>query len=388
MGLPGFGQTFANPFVNVPLPSAFPIAATIPSPISGIANALIGVPIAGVFVDPKLKTPLIHQFNAGVQWEFARNWVFDIGYVGNRGRKLLHMITLNQPVYNPTTNAFATRWAGTIISANKNVTGGVQQIQTTGESTYNSLQTSLSKRFSSGLQFLAAYTYGKSTDYYSGTALNELQNVPGDQFNWRTNKGPSDFNREHRFVLSGVYAFKNRLGGSGFARALLNDWQVASIVVVQSGIPFSITAGNDAQVIQRANFNRAYNGDIYTTGDMSGRLNAYFNPAAFVPSCLSVACSAGVGTVSNASFDPNAPFGNTPRNFLVGPRQKNVDISFIKIMPFSERLRGELRAELFNAFNWVNYANPNTNIAQANFGKIERASTGPRVIQLAFKLSF
>ena len=106
-------------------------------------------------------------------------------------------------------------------------------------------------------------------------------------------------------------------------------------------------------------------------------MNGFFNTSAFASSRL--------GT---ATFDPNAPFGNVRRNFLTGPGQKNVDISFIKLVPFTETLRGEFRVEFFNAFNWVNYANPNNNISGANFGRIERASTGPRVIQLAFKLNF
>ncbi len=386
-GFPGLAQTFANPFVPVPLPSAFPIVATIPSPISGIAP-IVGVPIAGVFVDPNLDTPYIQQYNAGIQWQIKGDYVLDIGYVGNRGSHLLQLVTLNQPVYNPTTNAFTTRFPTAAISGNKNATGGVQQVQTTSESTYNSFQTSLSKRFSSGLQFLAAYTYGKSTDFYSGAALNELTNIPGDQVNWRLNKGPSDFNREHRFVLSGVYALPKRSYGSAFARGLLNNWQIASIVVFQSGLPFSIVNSNDTSIISRANFASGFSGDVYTSGSVGSRLNAYFNTAAFARSCVNAACSAAVGVVTNPTFDPSAPFGNTPRNFLTGPGQKNVDISFIKLIPVSERVRGEMRVEFFNAFNWVNYANPNNNLIGANFGRIERASTGPRVIQLAFKVSF
>jgi hypothetical protein len=73
---------------------------------------------------------------------------------------------------------------------------------------------------------------------------------------------------------------------------------------------------------------------------------------------------------------------------MTGPGQKNLDISFIKFVPFTEKVKGEFRAEFFNVTNHVNYANPNNNIAGANFGRIERAATGPRVIQLAFKLSF
>lgn len=387
VGLPGFTTTFASPFVNMPAPSSFPTATTIPSPISGIAP-FVGVPIAGVFVSPDLRTPYVHQFNFGVQWQTKGNFVVDVGYVGNRGRKLLQMLTLNQPTYNPATNAFATRWATSIISGNKNATGGAQQVGTFGESRYDSLQASVAKRFSSGLQFLAAYTWGKSIDYYSGTALNELQNVAGDQENWRTNRGRSDFNREHRFVVSGVYSIPKQNFGSAFARGLLNNWQIAGIAVFQSGLPFSIVADNGTSIIQRANYNRAYSGSIYTTGSMSQRTGGYFNSAAFVTSCLNAFCSAATGAVTNPNFDASAPFGNVTRNAFTGPAQKNVDVSFIKLVPFSDRVRGELRAELFNAFNWVNYANPNNNIIGANFGRIERASAGPRVIQLAFKVNF
>lgn len=387
VGLPGFTTTFANPFVAMPTPSSFPTAANIPSPISGIAP-FVGVPIAGVFVDPELKTPYVQQFNLGAQWEFGGGYVVDIGYVGNRGSSLLQMVTLNQPTYNATTNSFTTRWATSAISGNKNATGGAQQIQTKSKAHYNSLQMSLSRRFTNGLQFLAAYTYGRSIDYYSGTALNELQNVAGDQVNWQRNRGRSDFNREQRFVLSGVYALPKFKFESGVAKALLNNWQIAGIAVIQSGLPFSIVADNGTSIIQRANRNTTFSGNVYTTGSASTRTGGYFTTGAFVTSCLNAACSAATGTVTNPNFDAGSPFGNTERNFLTGPGQKNVDISFIKMVPFTERIRGELRAEMFNVFNWVNYANPNNNIIGANFGRIERAASGPRVIQLAFKLNF
>ena len=254
----------------------------------------------------------------------------------------------------------------------------MQQVQTTSISRYNSIQMSLSKRFSDGLQFLAAYTVGRSTDYYSGSAVNELTNIPGDQFNWRTNRGPSDFNRKHRFVVSGVYDLPKLVGNDSGAKWLLNNWQVAGIAVFQSGLPFSIIDSNGTSIIQRANFNPNFaSSDFAGSGNVSDRLNQYFNTGAFSTSRL--------GT---ATFDPNAPFGNTPRNLIFGPGQKNVDISFIKLIPFSERFRGEFRAEFFNVFNWVNYANPGSQIGTPTFGKITSASTGPRVIQFAFKLGF
>jgi len=94
-------------------------------------------------------------------------------------------------------------------------------------------------------------------------------------------------------------------------------------------------------------------------------------------------------TLGSTAFDPNNPFGNTRRNFLYGPGQKNMDFSVVKFIPITETVRGEFRTEFFNLFNWANFTNPNSNIAvPATFGKITSTSAGPRVIQFAFKVNF
>lgn len=385
-------RSFANPFVQLPLPSAFPTSANIPSTLSALSP--VGVPVSGIYVAPDLKTPYVQQFNFGAQWEFAKNTVLEVGYVGNKGTNLLQLITLNQPVYVAPTSAaaplgsFVPRLApGNILSANKNATGALSQVQTSSNSKYNSLQITLARRFAQGLQITGAFTYGKAFDYYSGGAVNEIVNNPGDQFDWKTNYGRSDFNRERRLVVSGVYEFQKRDYETRIARAFLNNWQIAGVAVFQSGLPFSVIDNPGNAVISRANYNPA-GGAIYSSGDVSERLNNYFNQSAFVISRPRLD-GTGVGIVNNNFFDPNNPFGNTPRNFLTGPGQKNVDISFIKGVPFSENFRGELRLEVFNLFNWVNYANPVSNIALGtSFGRIISASTGPRVMQLGFKVNF
>src|SRR6185369_14568355 len=387
VGLPGLTTTFANPFVNLPLPSTFPTAATIPSVLSGLAP-FVGVPVSGIFVDPNLRTPYVQQYNIGVQWEFARNTVLEVGYVGNKGTKLLQIVNLNQPFYVPATNSFVPPLAvGSILSTNKNVTGGVHQVQTSANSHYNSLQMTLTRRFNDGLQLTAAYTFGRSYDYYNGTNVNELASPAGDQSNWKLNYGRSDFNREHRLVVSGVYDLPKSKYESGFARALLNNWQIAGIAVFQSGLPFSVIDNPGNAVFSRANRNPAFTGQVQCSGAVSGCLNNYFAQGAFVISRPRLD-GTSVGVVTNPTFDPSNPFGNTARNFLTGPGQKNVDFSLIKFIPINERFKGEVRVEFFNAFNWVNYANPVNNIALASFGRIISASTGPRVIQFAFKFNF
>ena len=386
VGLPGILRTMSDPFIPVPQPSAFPVNPTIPSPLSPLAP-IVGVPISGIFIDPELRTPYIQQYNTNVQWEFAKDFLLEVGYVGSKGTKLLQVITLNQPVYNRAANVFTAPF-GTALSTQKNVAGGIQQAQSSSNSDYNSLQLSVTKRFSRGLQFLSAYTYGKSNDYYSGGTINELFATPGDQFNWRTNYGPSDFDRRHRFVTSFVYDVPKLVSDSNSARVVLNNWQLNGIVTLQTGTPFSIVDIVGNNIIQRANFASGFSGSIETSGDTQSRLNGFFNTAAFALS-RPILAGTNLGTPNNPTFDPNNPFGNTPRNFLYGPGQKNMDFSIVKFIPIRESIRGEFRTEFFNLFNWANFANPNSNIAvPATFGRITATSAGPRVIQFAFKLNF
>jgi outer membrane receptor protein involved in Fe transport len=390
--IPGL-QPYSSPFVPVPQPTAFPVNTTIPSQLSAL-TPLVGVPISGIFIDPNLRTPYIQQYNTNVQWEFAKNMLLEAGYVGASGRKLLQVITLNQPIYNRANNTFVAAFPApgnpfaSALSTQKNSAGGIQQVQSTSNSQYNSLQISVTRRFSRGLQFLAAYTLSDSTDYYSGTAVNELQAVAGDQLDWRSNRGPSDFERRHRFVYSFVYDLPKSNSDSSVTRALFNNWELAGILTLQSGLPFSIIDNPNNNIIQRANFAQGFSGLIYTSGDTSDRLNGYFNTAAFSTS-RPIVSGAALGAVNNPTFDPAFPFGNVPRNFFRGPGQKNLDFSIVKFIPFTESVRGEFRTEFFNLFNWTNFANPNNNIAvPATFGRITQTTTGPRVIQLAFKLNF
>lgn len=379
----GVFRPHATPFAPVPLPDQYPVIPTVPA-----SGSLTGVPISGIFIDPDLKTPYVHQYNIGVQYEFLRNTVFEVNYVGSKGTNLLQVITLNQPVYNSAANSFSAP-LGLAFSTQKNVAGGIQQVQTTSRSRYDSIQITGTRRFSQGLQILAAYTLGRSIDYYSGTSINELAAVPGDQFNWETNRGPSDFHRKRRFVVSGAYDLPKFDVGSGVAKAILNNWQIAGIAVFQSGLPFSIIDNPNNNIISRANFAPSFTGGhILTSGSTAERLNAYFNTSLFALS-RPILAGGAVGAVNNPTFDPAHPFGNTPRNFLTGPGQKNVDLSVIKFFPITETVRAEFRTEFFNIFNWTNFANPNSNIAvPATFGRITSTSTGPRVIQFGFKLKF
>jgi hypothetical protein len=247
-------------------------------------------------------------------------------------------------------------------------------MQSSSNSSYNSLQASVTKRFSHGLQFLASYTWSHSLDDYSGdpTGTSDVTVVPGNQApGQQNNYASSDFDRRHRFVFSGVYDLPEFYkGSSAFARQSVNGWQLASVITLQSGTPFSVITNDTAFIQARANSVPGCSPSI--SGSVESRLQMYFNTACF----------------ASATADAAGGFGNTGRNILQGPDQYNVDISIVKFFPFSERTKLEFRSEFFNAFNIVAFQNPDNVLASPYFGQVLSTSTGPRVIQFALKLNF
>jgi hypothetical protein len=378
----------ANPYIQVPLPSTFPIAFNntsvfpyggppyiLPTPFK-LGNPFAAtttilpnyVPAPGIFPDVhNFRTPYVQQWNLGIQTEIQKNLLLDIAYVGATGRKLTRLRNVNQtPLpgnafigpYSLGLSALATAPLGTFVQS------------TSAQSIYNSLQMSLTKRYSNGLQFLASYTWSHSIDDFSGGDVNDLVGTVGDTT--KNYFASSDFDRRHRFVMSAVYDLPKFFKGKNvFVKGAVNNWEVAGIGTWQSGTPFSILGDYSAFKAVYADLASGRTVSSATkTGDVMGRLNAYFDTTAFVQ-------PSGVGN-----------WGNVGRNNFVGPDQKNLDFSIVKFFPIRENQKFEFRSEFFNITNHTNFANPVNVLSSATFGQILRTSTSPRVIQFAFKYSF
>jgi hypothetical protein len=288
---------------------------------------------------------------------------------------------------------------------------GFRQIHTDGQSSYNSLQMDLSKRLSKGMQFLAAYTYAKSIDNGSGQDTLDTFPIKGNQLDNRANRGLSDFDRTHRFVLSFLWDLPRPAlaARSTACRLLLSNWEVAGIVTAMSGLPIDILDSNAGSFYLGPNngWSRPSWVPGATTSTATSNVPAeyYFNPFAFVRPTVStgqvIPSSNGAATAGATGTD----FGSVGRNVLRGPGQNNVDFSIIKRFPLSESKNVEFRAEFFNLFNHVNFANPindfnavpstsiNPNTGQitgapGDFGRIISTSNNPRLIQFALKLNF
>jgi hypothetical protein len=385
-GAANSAATFDNPWGNLPLPSDFPIIPLIygpscpgslatcadngnnPYPATRAANAIINV-------NPKLVMPYMQHYSFNIQYEFAQDFLAEVGYVGSKGTKLPYSIQRNQAILATPQNPVRGITTSTAANINLRVPylgfspTGINEVNTGTDSRYSSLQTSLTRRFRKGYQFNASYTWSKSLDNSSGGGSSTLGGVSGDQTDLRQARGLSDFNRTHRVVGTFIYDLP------AFGPTALQGWSFSGIVTRQSGLPFTITDGNGASLYgtsARANFAPGATLETATlSGDVRSRLNAYFEKAAFA--------SAGTG------------FGTAGRNILIGPPQSNVDFSIIKRtkLPKLESGNVEFRTEFFNLLNHANFDTPGSNIATTStFGIISGTSNNGRLIQFALKVNF
>jgi len=302
-------------------------------------------------VSQNFRTPYFYNFNLQVEKSLGNAAVFEIGYVGSQGRKLNIISNINQ--------------SGTFTHF-----GNILQMNSVGTSNYNSLQSSFRLRAWHGLSSTFGYTWSHSLDEiseYRATILDDATNLKLDY-------GNSDFDTRHLFTASFVYSVPKAAWAHGWSAKAVNGWQASSLWVFHSGQPFDevrsylnlignpFASGNGVTIDHK--FSAANGGTLWV------------NPTAF--------CDPSVG-------DPQctgSTFGNIARNKYYGPGYGSVDLSVIKNIPITERVKIQLRAEVFNLLNRINLASgvgsvavggnnsPNYNTCNQKAGT-HRCSTNP-----------
>ena len=249
-----------NPFVQVPLPSAFPLTISgNPGvfPLGGYpaflpvtlypATSVAAYPVPATGLYPDLQDwsiPYIQTFNLGLQTSIANNWMLDVGYVGTEGRKYPRLFSFNQALPGLAgTYGLTPAQSGPFFPGFANLTApglGSFLMKSNSNSNYNSLQATLNKRFSHGLQMLLSYTWSHSLDDYSGSPVSDITLLPGDMVKRtaqlrvsRISTGGIASSPATYMNLPGAYH-----GSSVSGKRLLNSWSVSGIVTLQSGAPF------------------------------------------------------------------------------------------------------------------------------------------------------
>jgi hypothetical protein len=347
----------------------------------GAADGLLtgaGGRIEGVLRDTV--TPWSQQWNVTVQRELSSQTLIEIAYIGTRGLQLsrggesgftLNQLdpsymslgsALNQQVDNPFFGLVSTG-----VLANPRVSRAqllrpypqfldvIPLFSSGSSSSYHSMQVTVSKRLTHGLQFDSSYTWAKNID--NGESHQ-------DSYNVRDSRSLTSNDVAHRLVVSYIYELP-----FGRGRRFVGGWQVNGITTFQTGTPLSISASNTAGVFSQTIRANSSGRSGKLPGPVHERLEAYFDRTAFL--------QPAPFTFGNLS--PRLP---DIRNDGV----RNFDISLFKEFLLPERTRLQFRSEFLNAFNTPRFGTPNTTVTSTSFGAITSQANAPRQIQFGLKL--
>jgi hypothetical protein len=411
--IPPLGATPSQPFVPIPSfftgfsPCAFPLLQQCSPGFSGTVQSLFeaSVPLHWV-------VGTIQQWNFSIERQIGRDWFAEVAYVGTKGSRLRSTIDDNQATLATTEHPVTIPYAcgggsGSCTIMDSTVENsparapylGISPVNfehfpANSDSHYNALQATLSHHFSRGLYFQSAYTYAKSIDDVSTASVAFITRV-NDQDNARASRGLSDFDRRQRFVTSAVYELPIFTGSSKFVKGVLGGWQTSGVIILQSGTPFTVydpaggSAYNLASPASTATFSPGLGcGNAPSSGSIHSRLANWVNPAAYT--------SDPFAPLSTGGNSDATVYGNTPRNCVIGPPQKNVDFTLEKVFRISEGQNLRFRTDFFNLLNHPSFANPPSalvaapepGLAAVGSAPITSVVGTPRLIQFSLKYSF
>lgn len=312
------------------------------------------------FFERSRPTPYSMQYNFNLQREVISNLAVELGYIAN----ISHKLTANDLTLNQIRIEEAAAGNAQVRRPFPQFSGVTVINPPIGNSTYHAFTVKGERRYSSGLTFLAHYTFSKFLDDVQ--SFSEFGNVGGymDFYNRRLDKGISGNDVRHRTLASIVYAVPGQK--QRFVNWVLGGWKTGVIASAQSGAPFTVTNNtNDTNVFAAGGIRANLVGDPLA-GDRS--IARWFNIAAFA---------------APAPFR----FGNSARGLLRGPGIQNIDLSLSKSFPVTERWKTEFRGEFFNLLNHTNFGQPGASRGTPAFGVISSARE-PRRVQLAVRITF
>lgn len=341
-------------------------------------------------MDQNIVTPYYEQTHFGLQWEFAKGWLFEPEYVATFGKKLTGIVDIN---------TFDGRVASGLDQTRISTNIGADNFRTNAfGSNYHALQLSLRKTYAYGLTLTGNYTYSKALDDLSDAFNNKAGLRPTDNMNIRNDYGPADFDVRHRVVATVGYDLPFMK-----SNRFLGGWGTNAIISYQTGHPFSPYSSSSAYDLNRDGYRTdrlvpkvspnstvlsQSAADACTAAAGSGR--CYFDTTQWMAGAGNrYTCPASV----NDGLWCNPPIG---RNSIFGPHFANVDFNVSKKFRITERTALTFQANFFDLFNHPNFLPPGvsgsgTNDRSGSFGQSTATtgdSGGHRVTQLALRFDF
>ncbi|MBC8166879.1 MAG: hypothetical protein H7Y20_13550 [Bryobacteraceae bacterium] len=307
----------------------------------------------------------MQTWTANIQQQLTGSLLFEVAYAGSIGMHLAQSYNPNEVLPGP-----GTLEPRRLLQPLRNLPS-INFIEWRNRSSYHSLQLKGVKRYSNGLQFLAAYTWGKSLDFAGSVASGGGQTGgPQTVRCLDCQRGPSGFDVRHRAVFSYVYDLpfgpgQKRLT-SGFASKLVGGWQVSGITTLTTGRPFNVNLQNGVNNGAPSWANRICNGKLDNPTP-----SRWFDSSCFVA-------------------PPQFTYGNVGRGILYSPGNINWDVSLVKNTRFGAdaRYNAQLRFEAYNLANTPYFGFPNANIGSGTVGQITSTVGDNRSLQVAAKFEF
>jgi hypothetical protein len=339
---------------------ATPVLLSNPFPATTASNATLTTAATGA--DRNFVNARAYEVTAGVQRELKPGLVFDVSFLAKAERHLNQSHNINQPRPG----------AGTPAQVNARrpypAWGNISFTQWDGNINYDAMVAKLTQQYQNGLSFNISYTYAHTIDNTGGVT---------DQLNFRTARGDSQYDLRHRLVLGPVYELPFGAGkpfaSSGVVAKIAGGWQLSPL--------FQWQTGNHLTAVLSGNYSNS--GGTQDRPDMISDPNEnaphtpqqWFNTSAFA---LRPANGAAGATYS---------FGNAGKGVIVGPSMATLDVSLVRSIQASERVKVQLRFEMFNALNHTNFGFPGLTADGSGFGAISTA-LDPRQSQFAVKFLF
>ena len=295
------------------------------------------------------------QWNLTVQQQLGKDYMFEIGYIGSRGRNLVIRKNVNQAPPIPGGDATKNR---PYYAINPLLTD-LNQNRSEGTLDYHGLLVRFNRRFANGFSVSNSYTFSKAIDLDSSTDGNASFT---NSYDYQYQRGPASYSVRHVFTSNWTYELPILRGKK------LGGWQFSGIWLWRSGYPF--TVGQTQNVTSTGTGNRPDTVGVAKLDNPT--IDQWFNVSAFA-----------------MPKETSATYGNTGRDTLFGPGQNTFDLSLVKATKFG-RVDTELRLEAFNAFNHPAFGQPNATINGGGVGTITALMplTPMRQIQLGLKLKF
>ncbi|HZE80965.1 MAG TPA: TonB-dependent receptor [Candidatus Polarisedimenticolia bacterium] len=369
------------------------------SNLSSLGATASTIPPSLWTTDPQWRTPYSQQWNLDVQQSMGRGWLFDVGYVGNKGTHLVGVIDINQVApgaalaagivvpgqilgCDATNSNFGSCSTSTLARLLNRIRpfvgyGTIGQISPRFYSNYNSLQLSAEKRFTGNSAVNFFYTWSHALTDNQSDRSTGIQNSSCLVCDY----GRATLDRRHVFTGNYIYELPWRRSQQGLVGHLLGGYEFSGILTINSGLPFTVfTARGDGDpAAVGVNTSGAPNNGSVATPRPNQISNPNNGPKTFTQ-FFNTAAFARV-TVAGAS-------GNERRGAVNGPGLWRYDMALLKNTRIRESMNLQFRAEAFNLFNHTNFQTVGTTLTTTStFGRVT-AVRDPRILQLALKLAF